>query len=54
MTVEEVLAVPDVIVGTYLLIHVILRFVYAYSVLHIGTFLVSSVHALVLFDSGAS
>ena len=54
LTAEEVRAAPDVIAGTYLHIYVILRFVYAYIVLYIGTFLVSFVPALVLFDSGAS
>ena len=49
---EEVWATPDVDAGTYLLIHFIWRFVYAYTVFHIGTFLVNYVPALVLFDSG--
>ena len=54
MNAEEVRTAPDVFAGTYILIYVILRFFYAYIVLYIGTFLVSYVPCLVLFDSGAS
>ena len=39
LTAEEFPTTPDVVVGTYLLIHVILRFFYAYTVFHIGIFL---------------
>ena len=54
MTAEEVRSAPDVVAGMYLLTYAILRFVYVYIVLYIGTFLVSYVPSLVLFDSGAS
>ena len=54
MTKEEVCPTPDVVVGTYLLIYVIFRFVYAYNVFYVDAFLVSYLLALMLFDSGAS
>ena len=54
-TAEEVYAAPDVMADTYFPF----LFIYfenhcAYSVLYLGTFLMSPVPALVLFDSGAS
>ena len=54
VTVKEVRAAPDVVAGTYLFIHVILIFIYAYTMFHIGNFLVNYVPASVLFDLSTS
>ena len=54
LTAEEVPAAPDVVAGTYFLIYLFFDIYCAYSVLYLGTFLMSSIPSLVLFDSGAS
>ena len=56
LTAEEVHTAPNVVADTYFLIYLFsLRFSFCdYSWLYLGTFLVSYVLSLVLFDSGAS
>ena len=54
LTAKEVRATPNVVVGTYFFIVFFYEIYCAYFVLYPGTFLVNSVPALVLFDSGVS
>ena len=55
LTAEEVRAAPDVVAGTYFpFLFIYFKIYCAYSMLYLGTFHVSYLPALVLFDSGAS
>ena len=53
LTFEEVRAAPNVVTGMFLSIILLIMFVMLKCVPSLGMFLVNSLHALLLFDSGA-